>query len=219
MSREKRFTGTIQSFLNCARLFEENYAVSFVETRVLDILNDLMPWNILAANSKATYAHYICVAKMMMKNKGVLSLLVSLPMDAPVVKTLSITHLDDQAFTFSMSKISFSSSKPPMKSWKKTTNPHFFTPVLSTAMKGLSLISYTFFTLSRVKEVPNIHAFLSNEGSADEQHHPYNTVYFHYHDASFRLRRLRWIGEVGCEGGDAEEASAFRSGPPVQSRW
>lgn len=95
MCRKISFTNAIQSVLNYARSFEEYYAASFVDARVLDIIDNMMPSNFLDVNSEAIYVRYICVAKMMIENKRVLLLLVSHDRDAPRVKTLRIIHLDD----------------------------------------------------------------------------------------------------------------------------
>lgn len=53
--RETRFTYTIQSVLNYARAFEEDYAVSLVKARLLDIVDVMMLFNFLATKFKATY--------------------------------------------------------------------------------------------------------------------------------------------------------------------
>lgn len=60
----------------------------------LDISNYMTSTNFLAANSKAIYVRHIRVARVMIKNEHVLPQLVSPFMDAPVMTTLKITHLD-----------------------------------------------------------------------------------------------------------------------------
>lgn len=54
--RETSFSDSIQSVLNNAQVFEEDYAVSLVEESVLGIFNKMMQSNFLATNSKATCA-------------------------------------------------------------------------------------------------------------------------------------------------------------------
>lgn len=54
--RETSFTDTIQSRFNYVRVFEEKHPVSFVNARVVEIVEDKMSSNFLNANSKATYA-------------------------------------------------------------------------------------------------------------------------------------------------------------------
>lgn len=74
-------------------MFEENYAVCFVDARVLHIVDDMMSSKFLAANYNDPYPRYTCVAKIIIINDRVVPLLVSLPMHAPVVTILEITHL------------------------------------------------------------------------------------------------------------------------------
>lgn len=84
----------MQSVLNYVRAFDENYAVSFVDASVLDIDDDMTSSNFMAANSKTSFARYISVDKMMMKNEGIMLLFVGFAMDALVVKTLGNTQLE-----------------------------------------------------------------------------------------------------------------------------
>lgn len=92
---ETSIEDTRQSVLNYARWFEEDDAVRFVTARVLDTVDDIISSNFLAANSKPTYPRYIFISKMMIKKGDILPLLVSLFMDALVLETLGIKHLDD----------------------------------------------------------------------------------------------------------------------------
>lgn len=89
------FKDSTYSVLNFVWAFEEYYAMRFVYARVMDIVDDMMSFNCLAANAKAAHVRYVDFAEMVIKDKGVLPLLVSLAMDAPVVKTACITYLDD----------------------------------------------------------------------------------------------------------------------------
>lgn len=82
--------------------------MSVVNTPVLDIVDSMLSSNFLAKNFKAIYARYICVDKMMMKNEGVLPLLMGLAIDVPVVKRMRITHLDDLDLYTATEKQSFS---------------------------------------------------------------------------------------------------------------
>lgn len=127
-------TDPVQSSLNYARAFEENYAVSFVDARVLGIVDYMMPSNVLAASSKAIYAHYILLAKMMIKNEGVLRLLVSFVMDGLVVKTLDITHLDSPVLYISTEDNIAFMIQATNAFVKSKTSPLLITPAPSTTM-------------------------------------------------------------------------------------
>lgn len=81
--------------------------LSFVDARVLEIVDDMMLSNFLAANPKATFARYIRVAKSMIKKESVPPLLVSLFMDAPVLTTPGITHINDAGFYISTAEVIF----------------------------------------------------------------------------------------------------------------
>lgn len=80
----------------------------FVDACVLDVTDNMLPSNFLAANFKASYAHYIRVAKILIKNESVLPLLVGPGMDVPVVKTLGITHLEEPSLFFPLRRTVFS---------------------------------------------------------------------------------------------------------------
>lgn len=56
----------------------------------MDIVDDIMTSNFLAANFNATYARYIRVVCIMNKNEGILLLRKNLTIDTPVVKMLGI---------------------------------------------------------------------------------------------------------------------------------
>lgn len=100
MSRNT-FTSSMQSDLEFSRAFEENQAVSSVDAHILEIVDDRMSSNFLSSSPKAMYARYIRVARKMIKKKGVLPLLMSIPMEMPVVKKLGITHLNESGlYTF-----------------------------------------------------------------------------------------------------------------------
>lgn len=74
-------TLTVRSSHSSLLQFEQNYIASLANACVLDIVDDIMSSNILAANSKAISARYIRVIKMTIRNKNVLLLVVSVVMD------------------------------------------------------------------------------------------------------------------------------------------
>lgn len=63
------FTDTIQSLQRSARAFPEDYCVLFVDVRRWDIMEDMMSFNVLNANFRATYVRYIGVGRIMMNTK------------------------------------------------------------------------------------------------------------------------------------------------------
>lgn len=85
-SRNNSYLHQIASPQLCASV-EEHYVASLFYALVLDIMEDIMSFNFLAATSKAIYACHISIAKMKIKNECVLSLRMHLDMDAPVVWT------------------------------------------------------------------------------------------------------------------------------------
>lgn len=93
--REKSFTNRIQNIVNHAQVIEGDYEMSFVDACVLSIVDDMMLPKSLAANSKSTYARFIRFTRVMIKKEGALPILTSFSKDAPLVKTLGITNLDD----------------------------------------------------------------------------------------------------------------------------
>lgn len=56
--QEATFTETMQRPLSYARTFEEVYVSHFVFVCIMDIFNDIMSSNFLAANCRATYVRY-----------------------------------------------------------------------------------------------------------------------------------------------------------------
>lgn len=96
IARDKTsFTNTVQSVLNYSRTVEKDYAVRFAGTHILDIVKHLMSLNFSVSSSKAICARCVCVAKMMIKKNGVLTLLATLVMDGPVVQMRWVTHFQD----------------------------------------------------------------------------------------------------------------------------
>lgn len=95
--QETGFTDTICTVFNYVRALEKSYAVSVNDARVLDILDDMMWANLLAVNSKNSYACYFCFVNMMGKKEGVMTLLASFAMHTLMVQGLDITHFDEAA--------------------------------------------------------------------------------------------------------------------------
>lgn len=93
--RETSFIYTVQSVLNYAQAFEKVYAVSLVYYCVLSIADYIVLSNFLAASSKATFACYVHFSKLKIKNEDVPTLLLRPAIDAPLVNTLNITHVED----------------------------------------------------------------------------------------------------------------------------
>lgn len=104
MPCESIFTDTVQSVLNDARVFEEDYAVIFVDMLLLEIIDDMILFKLLAANSNAAHARYFRFARMMIKNISVLPLHVSLTMKRLVVKTIVLTLSHYPGFSFSVNE-------------------------------------------------------------------------------------------------------------------
>lgn len=61
MPQELELTDRLQSFVNCAQEFEEDYVVRYVDRIVLDKVFDMMSLTVLAACCKATFLRYIRV--------------------------------------------------------------------------------------------------------------------------------------------------------------
>lgn len=95
MRQKVTFTGTMQTLLNHARTFENDYAVGSVEVRTMEMLEEMMFSNFLRASSRTTNARFIRGAKVMIKSKVVHSLPVKLIRESPAVNTLGTMHLDD----------------------------------------------------------------------------------------------------------------------------
>lgn len=91
---QEKFSDFIKSLLSYIRPFKENHGMCIVAMLVIDIVVDIISSGFLAANSRATYVRYIRVGKIMIKPKEVLPLIMNLDGNAPVVKTLGITHID-----------------------------------------------------------------------------------------------------------------------------
>lgn len=90
--RKSSTADTIRSVFHYARAIDKHDTVCFWNVCILNIVDDMILSNILGENSKATYARNIYVFKVKIKNKGALSLLVIISMDARVARSLSVTH-------------------------------------------------------------------------------------------------------------------------------
>lgn len=76
----------------------------FVDEHVLDNIAVMISSNGLAASYMAKYVRCILFIKLIIKIESVLSLLVSYAVNAPLLKTLGITHLYDPDFLISTDK-------------------------------------------------------------------------------------------------------------------
>lgn len=85
----------MSSPLSYARVFEKDYAVCFVNVCTTEVLKDVSSSNFLATISRATYISYISHAKMIIRLKRVLLLLVNLATYTSSRKILEITYFDD----------------------------------------------------------------------------------------------------------------------------
>lgn len=74
---------------------EEDWDVHFVYLLIVDIVDDMVFSNFLAANTTAPYVRYIKVKKMKIENNGMLSLLICVSGDSFVTGILHITYFDD----------------------------------------------------------------------------------------------------------------------------
>lgn len=207
---ESSFPETIESVLNYARAFEEDYAMSFVD--------DMMSSNFFVANAMATYARYICVASTIIKTDRVFLLPVSLAMDALVVKTLCITHLADPGLYISTKEDILLMIQAAGALVKINHNPAPFPACLSCRHARSLLDEIHVFNMKQAVEKFPTFTLFPNKDPADEKRHPSNYVPIYYHDASFRFWRKGNVEELEGEGRDATEAAAFKSGPPFQPR-
>lgn len=94
---EAKIADNMQSMWSYAQEVEEDYFVSFVYVRIIEITADRLYTKFLSANSKATYIPYFTVDKMIITHQGAVWPLVRLDKDAAVMKTFSNTQLDDKS--------------------------------------------------------------------------------------------------------------------------
>lgn len=93
--REESISDPIQSIFSYAQVYEKSSTRRFVYIPVLDVFSDMVSFNFLAMSLKFTHTGYIYAVKSMIQNEGDLPLIVTLPMDTPVVKTLGMTYFED----------------------------------------------------------------------------------------------------------------------------
>lgn len=125
---KETFTEIKQSLLSYARPFEKKCSLRFVDLCIMDIVCDMMSSSVLATNSWAAYVRYITAGEIMMKRKCVLVLLTNLGRDAPAVKALGVTHLDDRSLYFSFEDDIYLMIRAPNEFVKNNNNPaHFHT--------------------------------------------------------------------------------------------
>lgn len=67
----------------------------FVDVRILDIVENIIYPNVLAANSKVTHLCYNRVGKIRMKYRDVHPFLCNLSKDTPVARAFGVTHHND----------------------------------------------------------------------------------------------------------------------------
>lgn len=91
----------MQRLLSYAQAFEEAHCARFVDVRTLDIVENMIISEFLAANLRASYVRYVTVSKMMMHPGVVVPLLVKLGGSALAAKTLGIVHLGDRVLYIS----------------------------------------------------------------------------------------------------------------------
>lgn len=92
---EVTFIFTDQSLIRYVRSIEEEYGVRLIDTRIMDIAEDMMFSNFFTTKSRETYISYIRASKMSIKRYGVPLHLVKLGKDAPAASNLGIMHRDD----------------------------------------------------------------------------------------------------------------------------
>lgn len=73
MQRKTSFINTIQSTPNYARGFKEMHSVSVVNLSIMDMLEELLSLNLMAAKFRRTDPGYIRLGKMPIKNGCMLS--------------------------------------------------------------------------------------------------------------------------------------------------
>lgn len=94
----------VQGVLYCARSFEEDYAVTFVDHLVRFIVEDLISYNFQAANFQGTSILYITDAKFNVKYDEVLPMVISLPRTCLQPGFSALSHLKVQMFLLLLRK-------------------------------------------------------------------------------------------------------------------
>lgn len=92
---EAMFTDTMQSPTSYARALKDKHGVRFVDALIWDVVETIISYNFLAANSRSTNVYFIRIGTIMVMNRGVLLLLGKLFTVTPAAKTAGITHNED----------------------------------------------------------------------------------------------------------------------------
>lgn len=75
----------MRSLKSYERSFDEEYGENFVNVLIADIVENMLPSNVLAASFISTYLRYVCLSKMMIKDRSLLQLLLKLERDVPAL--------------------------------------------------------------------------------------------------------------------------------------
>lgn len=75
---DRTFLSVMKAILNYGRTFELQYGASFVEARIKDTVDDMMPSQHLLEQSLFSRVRFVRFSRMMIKNENVLPLLESL---------------------------------------------------------------------------------------------------------------------------------------------
>lgn len=102
--RKETLTDQMQRVLSCARAFEGDYGVRFVDVGITPIVKNMTSAYFSAANSEATHIRFITVGKMIIKRQAVLLLPKKLGRGVSAAKALSITYCDDSGLYISYQK-------------------------------------------------------------------------------------------------------------------
>lgn len=84
-----------------------NIAELFVNSHVINIINDMIYPNLLGVSSLATYVPYIRVDRMRISHKDVLYLLIDLGKNVKPTRSLAITNLGDPSLYIASEKVMF----------------------------------------------------------------------------------------------------------------
>lgn len=134
--REVTFTWTLQGLLRFAWAIEKEYAVRFVNVRIIDMLEEMKVLKFLAGSSRVTYILYITVEKKF-KHKGVLSVHVKLKNEAPVKRNSSLRTLMNQSSTSLLRRISLSWFRMLKSSLRTNRSLPLSTPVCFILTPGI----------------------------------------------------------------------------------
>lgn len=94
MSLDKLFFDTVDGITRNAGTFEQQVSAKFEQTRVKNVINDIMTSNYLPTRSSSTYIRYVCFARLIEKILEMGTLLEKLHKDCKEKKELVIFRLD-----------------------------------------------------------------------------------------------------------------------------